>query len=48
MDVARINVGKSRGNVFMAQFMALVGGGEEDMRTLIQWKTKRQGLKLTT
>ena len=47
MDVARINVGKSRGNVFMQQFMALVGGGEEDMRTLIQWKTKRQGLKLT-
>ena len=46
MDVARINVGKSRGNVFMQQFMALVGGGEEDMRTLIQWKTKRQGLKL--
>ena len=46
MDVARINVGKSRGNVFMQQFMQLVGGGEEDMRTLIQWKTKRQGLKL--
>ena len=46
MDVARINVGKSRGNVFMQQFMALVGGGEEDMKTLIQWKTKRQGLKL--
>ena len=47
MDVARINVGKSRGNVFMQQFMALVGGSEEGMRTLIQWKTKRQGLKLT-
>ena len=45
MEVARINVGKSRANVFMAQFMQLMEG-EEEMNTLMLWKTKRQGLKI--
>ena len=47
MEVARINVGKARANVFMRQFMALMDG-EEEMKTLMSWKTKRQGLKLST
>ena len=45
MDVARINVGKSRGNVFVKQFMALMEGDEE-LQVLMNWKTKRQGLKI--
>ena len=45
MEVARINVGQSRANVFMQQFIALMEG-EEEMRVLMTWKTRRQGLKI--
>ena len=47
-DTARINVGKSRGNVLMTQFMRLVEAeGEEPMRQLIHWKTRRQGIQIS-
>ena len=47
MEVARINVGKARANVFMKQYMGLMDG-EEELKVLMNWKTKRQGLKLAT